>query len=308
MGERGLCFFTPLPAPVFARRRAAVRSIRGGIFLLEKPISATFLSRGKPAFCKKISRARTHRIPRYGNFRAAPPAPCRRARRRADNPADEPVHNTDNRICRVRRSRTSPRRTSARRSRTSPPATQITASTEPVGVGRTHAVHPTARTPAVQRVRTPAVQRVRTPTVHRRHRRPSPTPTTRRVCKSHRSRLHPPSRTIRNYASYIRAWQSADSPSADIGDRARRENRRHLPNTQMFSAHNKLIINNRIRNIHHKTPNYIHLARKIRAEHTQSSHTRNSTSAPIRPPTLFFAKKSATSISLKLIITTETAY
>lgn len=35
---------------------------------------------------------------------------------------------------------------------------------------------------------------------------------------------------------------------------------RHLPNTQMFSAHNMLIINKHKRNIHLKTAKYIHFA------------------------------------------------
>lgn len=52
-----------------------------------------------------------------------------------------------------------------------------------------------------------------------------------------------------------------------------------------------MIINKHIRNIHRKTLNYIHLARKIRAEHTQSSHTRQPNIRTHPPANSFFLQK-----------------
>lgn len=72
---RGLCFFYSASCARFRASAGGGAFDWGGYFSFRKPISATFLSRAESAFCKKISRARTHSIPRYGNFRAAPPAP-----------------------------------------------------------------------------------------------------------------------------------------------------------------------------------------------------------------------------------------
>lgn len=239
---------------------------RGGMFFLQSPYPQHFFHAPNPPFVKKFRAP--ERIGYQGTaiFAQPPPPPCRRARRRADNPADKPVCNTDNRICRVRRSRTSPRRTSARRSRTNPRRTS----------DRPHACRPSC----LYAVCLPPTR-----------------PRARRVCKSHRSRrtsaestnpqlrvVHPPSPRNPQYPSYIRAWQSAESPSADIGGLVRAEKRRQLPNTQMFLACNKLIINNRIRNIHRKMLNHIHLPANF-APKTRRPQ-------PIHPP-LFFAEKSA---------------
>ena len=224
------------------------------MFFLQSPYPQHFFHAANPPFVKKFRAP--ERIGYQGTaiFAQPPPPPCRRARRRADNPAGKPVRNTDNRTHRARRSQTNSRR------------------------------NPTARTPAVRRACTQSVYR-------RRAREPAES--ANRIVAV----VHPPSLPIRNYASYIRAWQSAESPSADIGGLTRAEKRRQLPNTQMFSAHNKLIINNRIQNIHRKPLNYIHLSASFAPESRRPQ--------PIHPPTLFFCKKIRTSISLKLIITTE---
>lgn len=63
---------------------------------------------------------------------------------------------------------------------------------------------------------------------------------------------------------------------------------RHLPNTQMFSAHNMLIINKHKRNIHLKTAKYIHFA----AENPQ-------------PPPSFLARPSHPSTGRKTMIIAE---
>ncbi len=118
----GLCFFL---RGAFLRPfsrvggRQCVRS--GGMFFLQSPYPQHFFHAANPPFVKKFRAP--ERIGYQGTaiFAQPPPPPCRRARRRADNPADKPVCNTDNRIHRTRRSQT----------------------TACIGVRRTHAVHPT---------------------------------------------------------------------------------------------------------------------------------------------------------------------
>lgn len=105
-----------------------------------------------------------------------------------------------------------------------PPAAQATVSAKPVGVAR-----PSARLPSVVSARRLSIApcpyaRPASPYVPRPPIRP------KRPCNRPSHRVRP---TVRA---------------------------RHLPNTQMFSAHNMLIINKHKRNIHLKTAKYIHFA------------------------------------------------
>lgn len=298
---RGLCFFTPLPAPVFARRRVAVYAVWGVcFFFLQSPYPQHFFHAPNPPFVKKFRAP--ERIGYQGTaiFAQPPPPPCRRARRRADNPADEPACNADNRIHRTRRSQT-----------TACIGVRRTHAVHPtVGVGRTHAVHPVGKLAVRHRRRIYELGADCPPSVYRRHRRPSPPPTVRRTTRPRacrrRQRGESANRIVAvrtaephnpQYPSYIRVG-GIGRLSIRRHRRAcpRRENRRHLPNTQMFRYCNCMIINKHIRNIHHKTPNYIHLP----ANFAPNPDDRNPSTRRF-----FLPKNPRTSISLKLIITTE---
>lgn len=82
----GVYFFCGAAASVFRAARGGKASIRGGVCFFWKHTNRNYSCTAEPAFCKKISGDRTHRIPRYGNFRAAPPPPAGRTRPQTRHP------------------------------------------------------------------------------------------------------------------------------------------------------------------------------------------------------------------------------